>query len=196
MKIYTKHGDNGTCGLFSGERVPKCHDRINAFGEIDELNSTLGVLRALLPTDQESLADEIQCIQGDLFHIGAWIATSRNSPAITKLMKISDEQIRFLEDAIDRMEFLLPDISDFVIPGGNKTAAYAYLARAVCRRAERYAVRISTEASLGNPPIQLAGVIRYLNRLSDYLFVLARHLNERCGVADGFWIDRHAYAQA
>lgn len=189
MKIYTRHGDNGTCGLFSGERVPKSHDRINAFGEIDELNSSLGVFLSLIPENHRDLTQEIRKIQGDLFDIGAWIATSRKSPSLVKLQEISSEQIQFLESAIDRMEEALPEISDFVLPGGHPAAAYAYLARAVCRRAERKVVRISSEATLGNPPIRLAGVIRYLNRLSDYLFVLARHYSRENGVEEILWKD-------
>jgi len=187
MKLYTKSGDGGACGLFSGERVPKCHDRVNAFGEIDELNSALGVLCAVLPEESDGLFREIRLIQKDLLDIGAWIATSRHSSALDRLKEIGKDRVEFLESGIDRMGENLPDIEDFILPGGHISAAYAHMARSICRSAERSVVRISGEAVLGNPPIHLRGVIIYLNRLSDYLFTLARYCNQKFGASESFW---------
>lgn len=187
MKIYTRNGDNGTCGLFSGERVAKSHDRINAFGEIDELNSALGVLLSVMPSGDDPIRSEIQQIQCDLLDIGAWLATSRYSPLLTNLRKVGDERVSFLEAAIDQIQEIIGDIDDFILPGGHEAAAYAHLARAICRRAERRTVGISVEAALGNPPIQLAGVIQYLNRLSDFLYVLGRYFNHTHHIPERLW---------
>lgn len=177
MRIYTGRGDDGTAGLFSGERVLKCHDRIEAFGDVDELNSALGTLRSVLPDNQTFLINEIKQIQSHLFHVGAWLATSREAPILSHLQEIGAEHIRFLERAIDRITGQLPVMKHFILPGGCFAASLAHQARTVCRRAERHAVRISVEAQLGRPPKRLKGVLVYLNRLSDYLFVLASYCN-------------------
>ena len=177
MKIYTGSGDNGTAGLYSGERVLKSHDRIEAFGDVDELNSSLGTLRSVLPGDQIDLINEIKRIQAQLLHAGAWLATSREAPVLSCLQEIREEHIRFLETAIDRIADRLPELKGFILPGGCLAASLAHQARTICRRAERHAVRISVEAQIGRPPKRLRGVLIYLNRLSDYLFVLARYCN-------------------
>lgn len=187
MKIYTGRGDNGTAGLFSGERVLKSHDRIEAFGDVDELNSSLGTLRSALPGDQVDLINEIKQIQSHLFHIGAWLATSREAPVLSHLQEIREEHIRFLESAIDRIVERLPALKHFVLPGGCLAASFAHQARTVCRRTERHAVRISVEALVGRPPKRLKGVLVYLNRLSDYLFVLARYCNFIHNQPDDEW---------
>lgn len=187
LKIYTRSGDNGTAGLYSGERVLKSHDRIEAFGDVDELNSSLGTLRSVLPEDQVDLIDEIKRIQIHLFHAGAWLATSREAPELVCLQEIREEHIRFLETAIDRIVGRLPELKHFILPGGCLAASLAHQARTVCRRAERHAVRVSVEAQIGRPPKRLRGVLIYLNRLSDYLFVLARYCNFIFNRPDDVW---------
>jgi cob(I)alamin adenosyltransferase len=185
MKIYTGTGDRGTTSLFSGERVSKSHVRIEAYGDVDELNAVLGVLVATLPQGQAELAEEIQQIQSDLLHIGAWLATTPTSPSLDVLEKITAAQITSLELAIDRLEEELPALRGFIIPGGHISAAWAHVARTVCRRAERHIVRLSEESSENQAALR--EVIVYLNRLSDYLFVLARYCNQIAGVADILW---------
>ena len=187
MKIYTRNGDNGTAGLFSGKRVLKCHDQINAFGDVDELNSALGVLLALIPEDNEYLIAEILEIQSDLLHIGAWLATARNSTSLSSLKEISDKRVNAMEQAIDRMDATIDPIKRFILPNGNLAAAWSHMVRTICRRAERNVVRLSMEASLGKPPKHLRGVLIYLNRLSDYLFVLARYCNLNMKLPDRLW---------
>jgi cob(I)alamin adenosyltransferase len=187
VKIYTGRGDNGTAGLFSGERVLKSHDRIEAFGDVDELNSSLGTVRSALPEDQAELINEIKLIQSHLFHVGAWLATSREAPVLSHLQEIREEHVRFLETAIDRIVERLPELNHFILPGGCLAASLAHQSRTVCRRAERHAVRVSVEAQIGRPPKRLKGVLVYLNRLSDYLFVLARYCNFIQNRSDDEW---------
>ena len=185
-RIYTGTGDRGRTSLFSGERVPKSLDRVEAYGDVDELNSILGILIGALPEETSELGKEIQQFQSDLLHLGAWLATTPESPSSTTLMKISDEQISQLEAAIDRLEGKLPTLRSFILPGGHGSAAYAHMARTVCRRAERHVVRLIAEAHESNTE-SLGGVIIFLNRLSDYLFVLARYCNQMMGVPDTLW---------
>jgi cob(I)alamin adenosyltransferase len=187
MGIYTKSGDSGKCSLFSGERVLKCNDRIHAIGEVDELNSSLGVLKAILSDENEGLVDEIEHIQKDLFDIGARLATSPNSPSLFKLEEIHESRVASLEHAIDRMQEELPTLKNFVLPGGHVISAHVHMARSICRRAERRTVCLSKEVELGNPPKLLKGIISYLNRLSDYLFVFGIYCNQKLGVTECFW---------
>ena len=187
MGIYTKSGDSGKCSLFSGERVLKCNDRIHAIGEIDELNSSLGVLKANLSDENEGLVDKIEQIQRDLFDIGAWLATSPNSPNLLKLDEIPESRVASLEHEIDSMQQALPTLKNFVLPGGHIISAHIHLARSICRRAERRTVCLSKEVELGNPPRMLKGIISYLNRLSDYLFVFGIYCNQKLGVTECFW---------
>ncbi len=183
MKIYTGAGDRGKTSLFSGERVPKSHRRIEAYGDVDELNATLGMLIASLAPACGELAQPLHDIQSNLFHVGAWLATTPDSPAIADLQAIGQEQIQALEAAIDRLTEHLPPINNFILPGGHPAAAWAHLARTVCRRAERHVVRLADES--GREPLN--GVLVYLNRLSDYLFTLARYCNHRLDVAETTW---------
>lgn len=187
MKIYTGRGDDGTAGLLSGERVPKSHERIEAFGDIDELSSALGVLRAGLNGQNAQIDAALRRIQADLLKIGACLAAWRDAPVLERLEKIGDEDIRFLETAIDDTDGLLPQLKGFLLSAGNPSAAWAHFARSVCRRAERRVVALSVELKVGRPPRQLRGTMVYLNRLSDYLFVLARYCNQLAGVADDIW---------
>jgi cob(I)alamin adenosyltransferase len=185
-RIYTGTGDRGRTSLFSGERVPKNFERVEAYGDVDELNSILGILAGALPEEISELGGEIRQFQSDLLHVGAWLATTPDSPFSADLMEITDEQITRLEEAIDKLEENLPTLRSFIIPGGHGSAAYAHMARTVCRRAERHVVRLTAEAH-GTHPESLRGVITFLNRLSDYLFVLARYCNQTMGVPDTLW---------
>jgi cob(I)alamin adenosyltransferase len=188
MKIYTGTGDRGNTGLLSGERISKSHARIEAYGDLDELNSVLGALASNLPPEQEKIRLEIHRIQSDLFHAGARLATASKPPEGVPVHGIGPEKIRCIESAIDDMEEILGPLRVFVLPGGHPAAAWAHIARTVCRRAERRVVhlaRIEDRPEDGQSGIP--GVRVYLNRLSDYLFVLARLLNRIFGVADIPW---------
>lgn len=174
MKIYTKTGDQGTTALFGGTRVPKNHVRIEAYGTVDELNSYIGLIR-----DQEIPALEKQtllAIQHHLFTVGAILATDpekavlKNGKERLNIPKITPDTLVFLEDEIDRMEENLTPMTHFILPGGHTTVSFCHIARCVCRRSERLSVQLDQEEAV-EPE-----VLMYLNRLSDYLFVLARKL--------------------
>jgi cob(I)alamin adenosyltransferase len=186
MKIYTGSGDRGKTSLFSGERVGKNNVRTEAYGEVDELNSCLGVLTAAMEESHESVS-EIRRIQSDLFHIGACLATTPGSPLAAALDPFDEQKSRYLETAIDRMEQHLPPLKGFILPAGSMTAALAHVARTVCRRAERHVVGLSEGKTTGQTPDAYQAVLVYLNRLSDYLFVLARYCNHLAGEADVLW---------
>jgi cob(I)alamin adenosyltransferase len=177
MKVFTGAGDRGMTGLFSGERVTKSHIRVAANGDMDELNSFLGALAAALGENHSALVAEIQRIQSELFHMGAWVATTPDSSSVELLEELTTEPIKALESAIGRIEQHMPSLNAFILPGGLMTAAWAHLARTVCRRTERQVVRLLDEAEKGEFLEQFLRVIAYLNRLSDYLFVLARYCN-------------------
>ncbi len=187
MKIYTGTGDKGKTSLFSGERVSKASDRIEAYGDLDELNSVLGALIAHLPSDRSDLVGELQQIQADIFVIGAWLATTANSPAAGSLAPIEDKQIVFLENAIDQLDDLLPDLKNFILPGGHISAAWAHVARSICRRTERHSVLVLEESEVDETAKELTKALIYLNRLSDYLFVLARECNRLHGLSEIPW---------
>jgi cob(I)alamin adenosyltransferase len=187
MKIYTGKGDNGTAGLLSGERVPKSHERIDAIGDIDELTSSLGLLRVNLPKENEEIGKEIKRIQSDLLYVGALISTWRDAPVLKKLKQINKEHIDFLEAAIDRVDQKMPPLEHFILPDGHPAAAWAHFARTICRRTERHIVRLSVEIKVGKHPKLLRWVIIYLNRLSDYLYVVGRYCNYLAGIADDVW---------
>ncbi|CAB5122131.1 ATP:Cob(I)alamin adenosyltransferase (EC [Olavius algarvensis associated proteobacterium Delta 3] len=184
MKIYTGTGDQGKTSLFSGERVSKGNARIAAYGDVDELNSILGALAAAAPADHPEIQKEVEQIQSTLFQVGAWLATESESPSMAVLPEIPEREWKSLETAIDRMESKLPTLGGFILPGGHMSAGWAHVARTVCRRAERKVVVLSdtTDAPDALQPVQV-----YLNRLSDYLFVLARYCNFLMGVADVPW---------
>jgi len=182
MKIYTRTGDEGISGLFGGERVPKDHLRLAAYGTVDELNSLLGVLGLHLPPD---LAGHIQAVQHDLFSLGAMLATPPQCAGLLdQRMTRHTWSIAEMEADIDRLTALAPPMTAFVLPGGCQGSAYAHWARTVCRRAERDVV------SLGAAETVPADVLIYLNRLSDWLFSLARAANAVAGVEDVKWIPR------
>ena len=179
MKVYTKTGDKGETSLFGGARVSKGHLRIHAYGTVDELNSYIGLLRDLSP--DESRNSELIRIQDRLFTLGALLATEREE-AKKKLPVIIQEDIEYLEESIDTMERSLEPIKTFVLPGGHPTVSYCHISRCVCRRAER----ICVELSENNKVEEI--VIQYLNRLSDYLFVLSRFLTKTLKVKETPWI--------
>jgi cob(I)alamin adenosyltransferase len=181
LKIYTKTGDEGETGLFGGERVPKDHRRVAAYGDVDEVNATLGLARATEPTDFEDPL--LQAIQRNLFAIGAELAT----PDPARLAKalggppLGEAEVTALEQAIDRLDAALPPLKVFILPGGTPKGATFHVARTVCRRAERSVVGLARETPV-SPAIR-----HYLNRLSDLLFVLARAANARAGAGDLPW---------
>ena len=181
MKIYTKTGDEGDTGLFGGGRVPKDHPRVEAYGEVDELNSAIGVARAAVPV---ALFDELlEGIQRDLFSIGGQLASPDPEKVKKALEKagLSDERVAVMERAMDDADRELPPLTAFVLPAGSAKAAALHLARTVCRRAERSVVRLSRDSTV--PPL----FVVYLNRLSDLLFTLARLANHREGVEETKW---------
>ncbi|WP_405205652.1 cob(I)yrinic acid a,c-diamide adenosyltransferase [Aquimarina sp. LLG6339-5] len=186
MKIYTKTGDKGTTALFGGTRVPKHHIRIDSYGTVDELNSHIGLIR-----DQQ--IDELSktvlvTIQDKLFTVGAVLATDpekatlKNGQKRLNIPTISAEDITLLETEIDRMNESLPPMTHFVLPGGHQTVSFCHIARCVCRRAERLAT-----ALYELEPFE-ATTLQYLNRLSDYLFVLARKLSYDLQANEIQWI--------
>jgi len=179
VKIYTRTGDTGETSLFGGGRVAKNDARVAAYGDVDELNAALGVaVTNLLLGDP--LAREIEDIQRDLFGVGGEIAAA-NAKAREKLRDlVSDERIQALEISIDRMEEDLPKLTRFILPGGGKAAASLHVARTICRRAERSIVGLREGALRGE-------VVRYMNRLADWLFVAARHANHAEGKSDVLW---------
>ena len=186
MKIYTKTGDDGTTGLFGGTRVQKHHIRIESYGTVDELNSWLGLIR-----DQE-IADcsrqQLTNIQEQLFTIGAVLATDpekailKNGKDRLNIPTITSSEIEFLENAIDEMDAVLPEMTHFILPGGHTTVSYCHIARTICRRAERMSTLL-----FENDPFDSA-VLSYLNRLSDYLFVLARKLSKDLKADEIKWV--------
>lgn len=187
IKIYTGAGDRGRTSLFSGERVPKDFDRVEAYGDVDELNSVVGALVAVLPGEDTDLIGDLHQIQSDLFHVGAWLATMPESPSRALLREIGQEHVASLEKAIDRMDESLPVLRGFILPGGHISAAWSHVARTVCRRAERRVVKLLLGSTESGKSDGLERVIVYLNRLSDYLFVLARHCNLIRDVPDVLW---------
>jgi cob(I)alamin adenosyltransferase len=181
LRIYTRTGDEGTTGLFGGGRVDKHHPRVEAYGDVDELNAALGLARAVEPMPR--LDEVLVPVQRDLFAIGALLATPDREKMHQQLEKarIDDERIAQLERAIDDGEAELEPLKAFILPGGTPKAAALHVARTVCRRAERRVVALAREIEI--PELAL----RYLNRLSDLLFVLARVANRRAGTGEVTW---------
>jgi cob(I)alamin adenosyltransferase len=186
MKIYTKTGDQGMTGLYGGARVSKFDMRIESYGTLDELNSYIGLIR-----DQEidkHCFETLVKIQGELFSIGAILATPEEYASAQKKNNFSPvsetipENTRYLEKEIDAMNLDLPAMTHFVLPGGHTSVSTCHIARCVCRRAERMVVQLATEIEVD------AAILSYLNRLSDYLFVLARKLAFDCKVDEIKWI--------
>lgn len=179
MKVYTKTGDKGTTALIGGKRVPKYHFRIEAYGTVDELMAHSAVLYDHI--ENETYKKQITVIQDRLMVCASLLAADLDDNEI-KLPQIKDEDIYFLESAIDEMDKDLPPLKYFVLPGGNKSVSFCHVARTVCRRCERLAIRVNEE----DPNCALT--VKYLNRLSDYYFVLARKLNFDSKVDEIHWI--------
>lgn len=187
MKIYTGTGDRGKTSLFSGERVSKDHLQIEAYGDVDELNSILGLLAADLTVLDADLYEEILHLQSDLFQIGAWLATTPGASSGQLLTALEEENVRRLENRIDRMEALLEPLQNFILPGGHRASALAHVARTVCRRAERRVIGLIEAGTTETLPDSYHWSRVYINRLSDYLFVLARRVNQLAGVEEIHW---------
>jgi len=181
-KIYTKTGDLGETSLLGGTRVSKSHDRVDAYGTLDELNSFLGLLRDQPIGDHYRQA--LLRIQENLFVAEARIAADPNLKH-NSLPLFQEEEILFLENEIDKMNSSLKELTHFILPGGYAPSSICHVARTVCRRAERAVIRLSTT----NPPEEI--IIRYLNRLSDYLFVLARKTGNDAGADETLWDPLH-----
>ena len=188
MKVYTKTGDKGTTALFGGDRVPKHHIRIESYGTVDELNSHIGLIRdqEINPLYKNVLIE----VQDRLFTVGAILATPpekevlKNGQKRLQNLGILETDIEFLENEIDTMENSLPPMTHFVLPGGHTTVSYCHIARCVCRRAERLSVHLHELEPTDEQ------VLKYLNRLSDYLFVLARKLSFDLQADEVKWIPR------
>ncbi len=182
MKIYTKTGDQGQTALISGRRVPKSDLRIDAYGTVDELNACVGLVR-----DQpvnESRRGILKEIQDRLFTMGALLATDPEKTVRKPIPDLFDADVELLEKEMDAMDAELPELRHFVLPGGHEAVSLAHLARTVCRRAERRVVELAAESDV--EPL----VVRYLNRLSDYLFVLSRKMAQELGAEEVKWEPR------
>lgn len=180
MRIYTKTGDDGQTGLFGGGRVSKAHARVEAYGAVDELNSVIGLALAQLSDAQAS--QRLALVQSDLFAIGAHLAT----PAETRgkrpqLPDLPGARVEQMEQWMDELDAALPELRVFILPGGTVAGATLHVARSVARRAERRVIALAGQDTVDS------GIVVYLNRLSDYLFLLARMTNSRAGVAERPW---------
>lgn len=178
MKIYTKTGDQGTTALFGGKRVSKADLRIDTYGTVDELNSWVGLLR-----DQEvnsERKDFLINIQDRLFTIGSNLATEPGNTKV-KIPALGGQDVQALEKAIDEMDASLPAMKSFILPGGHQSVSFCHVARTVCRRSERLVIALNSQEPVDSL------VIQYLNRLSDYLFVLARKMGQELKVDDTPW---------
>ena len=177
MKIYTKRGDKGETSLLTGTRVPKFHIRIDAYGTVDELNSFIGLLRDKLQS--EELKSTLLIVQNSLFVIGSQLATDKEG--VKNIPEIDEHDVVFLEKTIDNMEKELEPLTSFILPGGHELVSLCHVARSVCRRAERLAFKISAKEKVNFM------IIKYLNRLSDFLFVLSRLLAKELQIIEIKW---------
>jgi cob(I)alamin adenosyltransferase len=184
VKIYTKTGDRGQTGLFGGARVSKADARVDAYGEIDELNGVLGVVRA--HCGDARTAELLHELQSELFTLGAELACVPGKSVDVGVSLLGDDDIARLERAIDVLEADLPALKSFVLPGGSVEASFLHMARTTCRRAERRLVALAAAE-----PVR-PELLRYVNRLSDLFFVMSRHANFRAKIADVPWLGRKA----
>jgi cob(I)alamin adenosyltransferase len=181
-RIYTRTGDDGTTALGSGQRVPKTSPRVEAYGTVDEANAAIGLARALLDAGDGKLASMLACIQNDLFDLGADLCVPESPSDARQALRITDNHVTRLEAEIDELNGELRPLRSFVLPGGKLASAQLHVARTIARRAERRILRLAAEpAELVN-----GAAIRYVNRLSDFLFVASRYVNDR-GEADILW---------
>ncbi len=182
FKIYTKTGDKGQTSLIGGTRVPKHHIRIEAYGTVDELNSHLGLIRDNI--SEKELFDLLIEIQDRLFTIGSLLASDPEKDLKMQLPQLKETDVELLEKAIDKMNETLPEMKHFVLPGGNTVVSYCHIARCVCRRAERATLKLSENEKVDEL------IYKYLNRLSDYLFVLSRKLSQDLKATEIIWKPR------
>lgn len=180
IKLYTKTGDRGTTSLTGGQRVKKCSLRLNCYGSVDELNSFIGLLmaRPLTPFEMEVL----RSVQNSLFVVGAYLATDATDADFKACCKLSPLAVSRLEEAIDKLDAQAPSMTGFILPSGGETAARSHVARTVCRRVERLLFAFDEEEERVDPSI-----LKYLNRLSDFLFILARVASAREGYTEELW---------
>lgn len=179
-KVYTRRGDEGMTDLVDGVRVKKSSVRLEAYGTIDELSSHLGLLASMLPDDCDEKSI-LHRIQNNLFNVGTHLATDQSTTPLYPSARLADGETLFLEQQIDAVNALLPESQGFVLPGGCTAAAQCHVCRTVCRRAERCIDALAEEATVG------ADILQYVNRLSDYLFVLAKKINFNNSVSEILW---------
>lgn len=177
--IYTKTGDKGTTSLVGGPRVPKTHIRLEAYGTIDELNAHLGLLNTYLTEEEDRRL--MMRIQNKLFSVGSYLATDQTQTTLNIASRIDDKDIEILEAAMDAMDSELPLLNSFVLPGGSRGSAVCHICRTICRRAERRILALTSECEVE------VNVTTFVNRLSDYLFVLSRKLNQLAKTEEFFW---------
>lgn len=180
MKIYTKTGDKGTTSLIGGTKVPKSHFRIEAYGTVDELNSYIGLCRDLI--EKTSVQVVLAEMQDRLFTIGSSLACDPDKETSLKIPDLLITDIQFLEQQIDTIDAVVPAMKSFILPGGHPTISHIHIARCICRRAERCCVRLELEGETVDPL-----VLQYLNRASDYLFMLARYMHSILAIAEIPW---------
>lgn len=189
MKIYTGTGDKGRTSLFSGERVLKSDPRMDACGGIDELNAFTGSIKAAWEITEPDLDRDIDRIQSWLMEAGAWIATTPDSHSADSLNPFTHTPSRHLESAMDRLSDSLPELRQFILPQGHRSAAAAHIARTVCRRVERGVLSVCPPENPESPATEsMKQILVFLNRLSDYFFILARYLNDRHQIKETQWI--------
>ena len=180
MKIYTKTGDTGKTSLFGGARLPKNHIRIESYGTVDELNSYIGLVSD--STDNQDIKLILKEIQDRLFTIGSHLASDPSKDMMVPDLKLTD--IETLENEMDNMDLKLEPLRHFILPGGHVSVSYCHVARCVCRRCERLVVALAQNEKVD------AMIVQYLNRLSDYLFVLARYMAHELGIVENKWTPR------
>ena len=178
-KVYTKTGDKGTTSLIGGTRVKKSDIRIESYGTVDELNSFIGLLATYV--DEKETADLLAEIQNVLFNVGCNLAMGESFKKEIKESVVADALIEHVENAIDRMQAAIPELKSFVIPGGSRSASTAHVCRTVCRRAERLIIALDETLEVDK------NLLAYINRLSDYFFILSRYLNNIEKVAEKIW---------
>jgi cob(I)alamin adenosyltransferase len=179
MKIYTKSGDDGTTGLFGGKRVSKASLRVETYGSVDEINATIGIAASSCPS--EELLSDLRYVSSMLFSLGSDLAMPINPAPKFEIVRINADNINWLEKKIDSYDVKLDPLKNFILPGGSACSAQLHFSRTVCRRAERLAVALSIEEDLGDY------AVKFLNRLSDYLFTAARLANKIEGIEDIKW---------
>jgi cob(I)alamin adenosyltransferase len=183
IRIYTRTGDKGTTSLIGGTKVPKSHLRIEAYGTVDELNSHIGLCRDLI--QDESVRARLLEVQDRLFTIGSSLACDPEKEPRMRLPDLREEDVRGLEEDIDRMSESIPPMQSFILPGGHPVVSQLHIARCVCRRAERCCVRLELES------LEVEGILlKYLNRLSDHLFVMSRYMAHELGMGEIPWKPR------